>query len=172
MFSGIINRRISKYCELLDLFVDEQNGFTKNGSCTDHIYTFTSLIRNRCSENKSTFCCFIYVQKAFDWVDRDLLFFKLLEYNLDRKIYHCIKALYNHPLSCVKLNSNVTDWFPTESGVCQGDSLSPTLFAIFINDLASEMKQLDIGMDIENGKICILLFADGIVILGEDEIKL
>ncbi len=34
------------------------------------------------------------------------------------------------------------------------------------------MKQLDIGIDIENGKICILLFADDIVILAEDEIKL
>ncbi len=55
VFSWIINRHISKYCELLDLFVDEQNGFRKNRSCTDHIYTFTSLIRNRCSENKSTF---------------------------------------------------------------------------------------------------------------------
>ncbi len=112
------------------------------------------------------------MQKAFDWVGRDLLFFKLLEYNIDGKICNCIKAMYNHPLSCVKLNSNVTDWCPTESGVRQGDSLSPTLFAIFINDLASEMKQLDIDIDIENGKICILLFADDIVILAEDEIKL
>ncbi len=41
-----------------------------------------------------------------------------------------------------------------------------------INDLASEVKQLDIGIDIENGKICILLFVDDIVILAEDEIKL
>ncbi len=78
------------------------------------------------------------MQKAFNWVDRDLLFFKLqLKYNIDGKIYNCIKAMYNHPLFCVKLNSNVTDWFPTESGVCQGESLSPTLLAIFINDLAS-----------------------------------
>ncbi len=53
VFSGIINRRISNYRELLDLFVDEQNGLRKNRSCTDHIYTFTSLISNRCSENKS-----------------------------------------------------------------------------------------------------------------------
>ncbi len=79
------------------------------------------------------------MQKAFDWVDWDLLFFKLLEYNIDGKVYNCLKAMYNHALSCVKLNSNVTDWFPTESGVWYGDSLSPTLFAIFINDLASEM---------------------------------
>ncbi len=80
--------------------------------------------------------------------------------------------MYNHPLSCVKLNSNVTDWVSTESGVHQGDFISPTLFAIFINDLASEMKQLDIRIDIENGTKCILLFADDIVILAEDEITL
>ncbi len=80
--------------------------------------------------------------------------------------------MYNHPLSCVKLNSNVTDWFPIESSVYQVDSLSPTVLAIFNNDLASEMKQLDISIDIENGNICILLFDDDIVILAEDEIKL
>ncbi len=34
------------------------------------------------------------------------------------------------------------------------------------------MKQLDICLDIENGKSCRLLYADDIVILGEDEIKL
>ncbi len=68
------------------------------------------------------------MQKAFDLVDQDLLLFKLLEYNIDGKIYNCIKAMYNHPLSCVKLNPNVTDWFATESGVCQGNFLSPTLF--------------------------------------------
>ncbi len=35
-----------------------------------------------------------------------------------------------------------------------------------------EIPYLDIGIDIENGQICILLFADDIVILAEDEIKL
>ncbi len=37
VFSGIINRRIGKYFEWLDLFVDEQNGFRKNRSCKDSI---------------------------------------------------------------------------------------------------------------------------------------
>ncbi len=35
------------------------------------------------------------MQKAFDWVDRDLLFYKLLKYNINGNIYKCIKAMYN-----------------------------------------------------------------------------
>ncbi len=172
LFLGIINARVMNYCELCDLFVDEQCGFRKNGSCVDQLYTLTSLVRNRLSENKSTYACFIDMQKAFDWVDRDMLFNKLLEYNIDGKIYNCIKALYNHPLSSVKLNNYVTDWLSTESGVRQGDSLSPTLFAIFINDLANELKELDMGIPFDKDKICILLFADDIVILAENESQL
>ncbi len=71
---------------------------------------------------------------------------------IDTQIECCIKAMYNHSRSCVKLNSNVTEWFPTEGGVCQGDSLSPALFVTFINDLVSVIKYLDIGIDIENEK--------------------
>ena len=37
------------------------------------------------------------------------------------------------------------------SGVIQGDSLSPTLFALFINGLADDIKSLNKGIDI-NGK--------------------
>ncbi len=81
------------------------------------------------------------MQKAFDYVDRDMLFYKLLEYNIDGKIYKSIKALYNHPFSKVKVNRYTTSWFTTESGLRQGDSLSPTLFAIYINDLAKEINE-------------------------------
>ncbi len=157
---------VMNYC---DLFVDEQCGFRKNGSCVDQLHTLTFLVRNRLSENKSTYSCIIHMQKAFDWVDRYMLFYKLLEKNIDGKIYNCIKAFCNHPLSSVKLNNYETDWFSTESGVRQGDSLSPTLFTIFINDLAKELKELDMGITFDKDKICILHFADDIVILAENE---
>ncbi len=35
------------------------------------------------SENKNTFCSFIDMQKAFDWVNRDMLFYRLLDFNID-----------------------------------------------------------------------------------------
>ncbi len=108
VFSGLINNRVINYCELGDLLVDEQSGFRKNRACVDHLYTITSIIRNRFSENKCTFACFIDMQKVFDLVDRDMLFYKLLEYNIDGKIYKSIKALYTHPLSKVKVNRYTT----------------------------------------------------------------
>lgn len=47
----------------------------------------------------------------------------------------------------------------------QGDNLSPTLFSIFINDLATEVKELNKGVQMNNEKNCLLLFADDIVLL-------
>jgi hypothetical protein len=133
------------------------------------IYIHSTIIRNRLQQKKDTYACFIDLQKAFNWVDRDLLFYKLLENNIDGKIYKSIKALYNHPIACIKLNSYVTDTFPTESGVKQGDALSPTLFALFINDLVTEIKALNIGIHINEELINILIFADDLVILAENE---
>ena len=60
----------------------------------------------------------------------------------------------------------------------QGDSLSPTLFSIFINDLAQEIKETGIGIElnidaietnIETEVINILLYADDIVLLAQNE---
>ncbi len=42
--------------------------------------------------------------------------------------------MYNHLLTYMKVNDNITQWFNISSGVRQGDSLSPTLFGLFIND--------------------------------------
>ena len=43
--------------------------------------------------------------------------------------------MYTNTSSSVKLNNIFTKWFDTTTGVIQGDTLSPTLFNIFLNDL-------------------------------------
>ena len=52
-----------------------------------------SIIKNRLLNNKPTFTCFIDMSKAFDWVNRDLLFLRLLQYGVDGKFYRTIKTL-------------------------------------------------------------------------------
>ncbi len=66
----------------------------------------------------------------------------------------------------MQLNGHLTDWFPITSGVRQGDSLSPTLFACYINDLAEEIKISGTGTKVGGEDLSILLYADDIALIA------
>ncbi len=94
---------------------------------------------------------------------------KLLDYNVNGRIYNNIKNMYQYTESCVRINDLYTDWFQTKNGVGQGDSLSPTLFSIFINDLAIEIKNKGLGVKVGNVNTGILMYADDTAIMTENE---
>ncbi len=103
IYSSLLNKRLIQNFKYFDLLVDEQNGSRKKRSCVDHVYALTSAVQNRLSIGQCPFAAFIDIQKAFDWVDRDLVFYKLLSNNSSGKIYQAIKFLYAKASSCVKL---------------------------------------------------------------------
>ena len=65
------------------------------------------------------------------------------------------------------MNDFTTGWFSTPFGVKQGDVLSPTLFAIFVNDLVQEIKNSGLGVMLDDVVVSCLLYADDIVLLAE-----
>ena len=173
LYSALLTSRITKYCEHDNLIADEQNGFRPGRSCTDHIYVLTSLIRNRLALNIDTFCAFIDMEKAFDWLNRMLLLYRLIESKIDGNIYFAIKALFDHNSAFVQLQDGLsTDWFDVPSGVRQGDPLSASLFSIYINSLIDYVNELNLAVDIDGKQICILLYADDIVLIGKSEAEL
>ncbi len=87
-----------------------------------------SVLRNRLLDGKNTFCAFIDLPKAFDWVDHDMLFYKLVKYNITGKIYRCIKALYNNAIACVNVNNYVTQINLHLAVGHNKETPSPTLF--------------------------------------------
>ena len=79
VYAQILNARLEKWIETNNILCDEQNGFRKERSCLDHIYLLHSILSNRKLSKKDTFVCFVDAKKAFDTVDRDCLWYKLLK---------------------------------------------------------------------------------------------
>ena len=87
-------------------------------------------------------------------------------------MYYAISSLYKSVECCVRVNGLCTDWFNVQCGLKQGCLLSPLLFNLYINGLATSNDSLDIGIDIDGEKISMLLYADDLVFLSNTENEL
>ena len=173
LYTSLLNNRLTMHCENNDLLVDEQNGFRAGRGCQDHIYTLSSVIRNRKSKKLDTFCAFVDFKKAFDWVPRDLLLFKLAgSFGIHGRLFNTLSTIYDSSSAKIRLNGLLTDSFNVMSGVKQGDIISPTLFSMYLNDLATGIKSLNLGVEIDDFNLAILLYADDIVLIAPDETSL
>ena len=169
LFCGVLNQRLSKWCNDLDIIVDEQNGFRKDRCCLDHLTTLSSIIDIRKKSKKSTFCAFLDFSKAYDHIPRDLLWSKLHDLGIKGNFLKCLIAMYANVSCCLRINGKLSGWFPVDIGLKQGCILSPLLFSLYINDLVKEIKDLDIGVPISGTeKISILLYADDVVLIAEN----
>ena len=112
---------------------------------------------------------FIDFSKAFDRVNRNILWSKLNSYGLNGKIMKVLQSLYSNVKCCIRINNRNTDLFEVSTGVKQGCLLSPILFSMYINDLTFDLKNSGFGIDINGEKIPLLLYADDLVLLGDSE---
>ena len=168
LFTSILNTRLMAVAENEGIYKDEQNGFRSRRSCIEHIFSLTSIIRNRKNMKLSTFICFIDFEKAFDKVNHFLLFHKLLKYKISGKFYDILRNIYSDAEAGVCINGLISQWFNVEQGVRQGDSLSATLFCLYINDIVDTLNEC-IGIRVNDVKITCLLYADDIVLISENE---
>ena len=169
VYCKILNERLYKWVDDRGILYDEQNGFRQKRSTIDHVSSITSIIETRKQCKMPTFASFIDFRKAYDNVNRDLLFENLTEVGISTKFLGAIKAIFLHVQCCVKVNNSFSRWFGVTQGLKQGCILSPILFNMFINTLVTDIKALDVGIDIDGEKLAILLYADDIVLLAENE---
>ena len=119
------------------------------------------------NQGRKLFCAFVDFTKAFDYVVRDNLWFKLIKLGIRGNILDIIRSMYNSVKSRIRFDNHISNEFSCILGVRQGECLSPFLFSMFLNDLEDEFVTHGIeGIDIGLIKLFILLYADDIVIFS------
>ena len=167
LFTNILNTRLNDWAENYHVYVEAQAGFRKGMGTADNIFILHSLISHCVNNNKKLFSAFIDFKKAFDFVVRDVLWYKLIQNGVRGKILNVIQSMYRNIKSKVKFNNTLSEEFSCYVGVRQGECLSPFLFSMYINDLEGELMQNGIdGIDIGMLKLYLLLYADDIVIFS------
>jgi hypothetical protein len=121
------------------------------------------------------YVAFINFEKAFDSVNRTILWPILLKAGIHGKLLRCIMSMYACVKARVRSGGRMTDYIRCTSGVKQGDVCSPVLFSLFINELTSEIVRKGkhgARFNVDFLEVFILLLADDVVLLSETVIGL
>jgi hypothetical protein len=165
LFTKLISDRLQVAMEAK--LADEQGGFRPKRSCADQAFVLADILTRRRMEGKHSFVFFLDVRKAFDTVWRDGLWWKLYKYGISGKLWRVIRKVYGNIKSGVLVDGEATRLFKSWQGVWQGDSASPTLFGVFINGLAEELRASGLGVEVGVEKLQILLFADDVALIAD-----
>ena len=169
IFSAVLNTRMKKFME--NKYNTSQFGFRENYRTSDSLFILKSLINKYLHKCKhKIYVCFVDLQKAFDSLWRIGLLYKLHKIGVGKNMYNIIKNQFKNTLGSFKHRDLQSNLFKTDKGVRQGDSISPTLFNIFINDMSKifENENND-PVKIIDSKVGSLLFADDLIILSNSE---
>ena len=110
----------------------------------------------------------IDAEKAFDKIQHPFMIKTLQKAGIKGTYLNIIKAIYDKPTANIILNGEKLKAFPLKSGTRQGCLLSPLLFNIVLEVLATaiseekEIKGIQIGKEVK-----LSLFADEMILYTE-----
>ena len=135
----------------------------------EQLYTLQNVFQY----NKDVYCAFLDLEKAYDSVWRQAMFKKLDKlHKIPGDTLIWIKSMYANTKSCTRVGNKLSSIYQTHNGLQQGALSSPILFNLYINDLITELNQVQAGIHINNLAINNLLFADDIMLIASNKQQL
>lgn len=132
----IITNRLSAFCEANNILPEEQCGFRPGRSTVDMLFVVRRLQELGRRKKIPLYMCFVDLKKAYDSVDREMLWKVLARAGIPAKLIEVIRQLHDGMRARVRMDDGeLSDWFFVTQGVRQGCELSPLLFSIFFAEV-------------------------------------
>ena len=103
----VVARRLSAYCEAKVLSPEEQCGFRLDRSTTDMMFVVRRLQEIGQEAGVPLLICFIDLQKAYDTVDRTLLWQVLTRIEVPPQMIAVIQQFHDGMRACVRPDDGV-----------------------------------------------------------------
>ena len=129
IFADIILQRLKSLAELT--YAQSQSGYRSGRSTIDGIFTLRQLMEKSREQRRNMYIAFVDFSKAFDTVNRNLLYRILGRLGCPAKFVKIIKKLYTNVHARLVVDGELTSPFEYNSGVKQGCKLAPTLYGIY-----------------------------------------
>ena len=163
---GILNARLYFKNEAMSLDDPFQFGFTPSRSTTDCVFVLDTIVNHQKLKKKPVNLCFVDFTKAFDYINRNALYYKLQKQGMGLKMLKIVMSMFEKAQARVHQSGNLSAPIDIVFGVLQGGILSPKLFNEFLSDLPEYLNAKD-GITIEGTVFTHLLYADDIVLISE-----
>ena len=158
VYERLLHQRLRKIIEPYGLST-RQAGFRPGRNCEELLVDLTEDITASFAGRSATEAVFLDISKAYDSVWREGLVAKLIKKGVNSNLLSSLSSFLEDRFYVSRVNNTKGDWQEFDHGVPQGSVLSPTLFIIFVDDLAKELEPMDL--------IRIAFFADDIAIWTE-----
>ena len=128
----MVASRLSNYCEAEGILPEEQCGFRPARSTVDMLFVVRRLQELGRARRIPLYMCFIDLQKAYDSVDRELLWVVLARFGVPEKMLTVIRQFHEGMRARVCTDDGEhSEWFDVTQGLRRGCVLSPLLFNVF-----------------------------------------
>ena len=105
---------------------------------TEVIFIVRQLQEKQLAANKPLYMAFVDLEKAFDHVPRDVIWWAMRKLGIDEWLVCLVQSIYQDVRSRVRVGDGYCEEFGVGVGVHQGSVLRPLLFSIVLEALSRE----------------------------------
>jgi hypothetical protein len=134
LYEKILDRRLR--AQIIPKITPLQGACQENKGSIETLAILQNLIHQ--NKNTQTILCAYDLSKAYDRVNRDLLWKKLRKMKVEDHLLRAIKSTYSNSMTKVEIGKYKSTPEKLESGIKQGSVLSPILFIAYVNDIYSK----------------------------------